>query len=137
MQRNVLGTGAVVLVLGVAGCGGSGSLSRADFVKQANAVCTKARTQAQSNRGNDLFGKILAYEHQTTSGIDGLKPPSELKGNVDQYVKGQNAFIAYVEQFQAAVKAKQSTKPLEKQGAKLQTQQAKLARGLGLTDCHL
>jgi len=136
VRRNVLGTGAVVLVLGMAGCGGSSSLSRADFVAQANKVCKQATTAIRRNRG-DIFTKVLAYEHQTTSGISGLKPPSELKSTVDQFVRGQNAFIGYVQQFEAASKAKQSTKALQAQGTKLQAQQSKLVRELGLTDCHL
>jgi hypothetical protein len=136
LRRNVLGTGAAVLVLGVTGCGGSSQLSRADFVAQANKICKQASAAVQRSRGG-VFTKVVAYEHQTTSQIGNLKPPSELKGSVSQFMRAQDALVAYVQQFQAAVNAKQSTKSLEKQGSTLQQQGAKLARELGLTDCHL
>jgi hypothetical protein len=47
-----LGCAALILGLLVAGCGGSGDdegASRADFVRQANAVCFKANSKAGSS----------------------------------------------------------------------------------------
>lgn len=105
------------LVLVVA-CGGgtSGGLPKADYLKQAEVICTKANADQKAVKTptavTDLapyVAKILALADSATKAIDALQPPKADRANLDAKVlrplKGQLAAgHVYSDQVAAAAK---------------------------------
>ncbi len=96
MHRRVAGMVAVSIAFGIASCGGSDSLSKADFVSQATAMCKQAQKQAQimqtaskDNEGRlvQLANAALARHRKLVDKLDTLEPPSELSAGYAEYVK--------------------------------------------------
>jgi hypothetical protein len=83
------------------GCGSSTpTLSRAEFVRRANASCQQARTEfatlarnanrthASASSGRAQFAKLL---HDEENALRALHPPDNLKGTYDQFVAARSA----------------------------------------------
>jgi len=90
------------LAAGAAGCGGSQTLSRAEFVKRADAVCARTRADAlamlrgviaeqQAGRLSEAQvlararPKLIAFERHQLRELTALKAPSELQGTFAQW----------------------------------------------------
>jgi hypothetical protein len=56
---------AVIAATMLAGCGGDGRLSHADFVKRADAVCSAYRSAAGSIARPRTYAQIVAYVNKT------------------------------------------------------------------------
>jgi hypothetical protein len=92
------GAGASLLVTAVlaAGCGSSGSsssVSKADFVSKANAICTKVNNQIAAlpkiSSAQDLLStgpKELAYASQGIAQLKALQMPDSIKSQVTQWI---------------------------------------------------
>src|SRR3569832_709981 len=112
MDRKVLGAAVAALVLAMAGCGSSATLSRADFTKQANAICTKRRAaiaKAQSQHRNDFKGTVKQVLPQYSKSVDqlaGLKAPAEVKPRLAQLVAIERAQLRRIE---AAIAGRRAT----------------------------
>jgi hypothetical protein len=105
MDRKVLGAVLAMLALGATGCGGgTGTLSRADFVKQANAICKRrtaqiAMTEARHRRSfragvTAALPLIVKSEEE----LRALKPPAELKGRYDELIAIERAQLQRIRQ---------------------------------------
>ena len=95
-----LACAAAVAAGGLAGCGGGddASLSREEFVAQANQICADgtARIEAAvpadtsgppSGAGGERFYETIVDETQgTVDGIAALDPPDEIRADVDAMV---------------------------------------------------
>ena len=139
MHGKVAGALVVALALALASCGGSSTLSKADFVKQANAACAKARKDAEKARGKGIAGfadRVEQYANEKTKGIEALKPPDELKASYTEYTGVLKQRSDLISRLVVSLKArKRISKPDEKAVAELQRKEESAARALGLTTC--
>jgi hypothetical protein len=142
MQRKVAGAlvVALALALGTAGCGGSGPLTKAEFVKQGNAACIKARTRAEripvdpkAKGVESLLAKAAAYEHAKLAGIEALAPPDELQVRYEQFKHAVAARGAFFKK--SSGRTIKSLDAISVEFAELQKQEDETARALNLTKC--
>ena len=136
MHRKVAVAMAAVLALGVASCGGSDPLTKAEFTKQANAVCVKARARIERMKGAGgeiaaLMQKGVAYERAKADGIRALDAPDELKAAITEYTHAITARGAY---FEKASRRKKADFGVEFTEAT--TREDELAKSLGLRKCQ-
>lgn len=128
-----------VLALGIASCGGSGSLSRADLVKQARAICTERRTGIEALRRRyprDLARLIVAavpLMERGTSKLADLNPPKEMEAEYHRFVTDQRAEIAEIRRAIAAFKAHRRSPPGPSTG--VTQRRTDLKHKLGLDTC--
>jgi hypothetical protein len=88
------------LVLAMVGCGSSKPLTRAEFVKQADAICAKGRTELES-----VFAKFKEHKlsraqarseyfkllHANVDKLGKLHPPKEMQATYVTFVKARRA----------------------------------------------
>ncbi|MGB2710926.1 MAG: hypothetical protein WBC33_05360 [Conexibacter sp.] len=86
---------AVVLALAVASCGGSDSLTKAEFVKEARATCKAAERDSKGLVGvknksrEDMidFAKSLVADHRKlVDRLDAIEPPDEVATTYARYL---------------------------------------------------
>jgi hypothetical protein len=102
---------AAALALAVGGCGGSSTLSKAEFVKRAEAVCVRLRNEgfallktAESQRKAQhlseaqvkarLAPKVAAVEARQLRNLAALNPPSELQTTYVQWRRVLGAMLS-------------------------------------------
>ncbi len=108
----------VVLLLGGAACSSSGGtpLSKAEFTKQANAICTRVNKQVDSVTGGNLktaspseqadaLDKFVGYGSQATKDLEDLKPPKDIADDVKTAVDLQKQGIDKVKALSDEVRA--------------------------------
>jgi hypothetical protein len=93
--RSVLACAVVVLVLGLAGCGGEPPLDRNEFLRKANAECATLKTasedfqkaQQPTATGGDVAKFLRKAAHRLrrlVRRVDALVPPDDMEENVDK-----------------------------------------------------
>ena len=139
MDRKGVGAAVAVLALGIASCGGSAALSRAELTKRANAIC-KHRTAkinaAQVRRKGSTTAFMAAALPIASKSLDelaALKPPASLKSKYDQFMTGERSQIGTVRRALAALRAGRRPGPGESVGDL--HRQAQVTRDLGLEAC--
>lgn len=100
MHWRALSATAVAIAIVVAGCGGSSgiegspaALTRAEFARQADAVCASTLEDIQQQSGEASNGKMTADAAKVfsatidaeLSALEKLEPPSELSSAFDGY----------------------------------------------------
>jgi len=130
----------VALVLGLASCGGSRPLSRADLVKQANAICRQRAADIAATRKRvhtrdfaTFVAAALPVADRAASKLEGLKPPKELTSAYSRWTAGVRAQVTQIKRALAALRAHRRVPNGE--GLAAAEREAKLARQLGLTGC--
>ena len=93
MHRKVAAALVAALALGVASCGGSEPLTRAQLVRQLETACRQAQERAEeagrSARGEGgFFEAVLAGQRVLVERVEGLEPPDELRDDVDTLESG-------------------------------------------------
>lgn len=87
MERKLVATGTAALALAIVGCGSTGPMTRAEFMKQANAICTHRKaltTAAAANHSGNITAMVAADVPALQDGIrrlEGLHPPAEFKSD--------------------------------------------------------
>jgi hypothetical protein len=135
MTKNGLKVVAAVAALGVAGCGGSSNkaLSYSDFSTKANDICKSVSSKTDSI-GSKLTGeaasdapvydKLIPAVQQGRDDLAKLKPPEQLKADLNSFLSITDQQIANAKKAQAAAKAGdqsgyiaivKATQPLQKQ----------------------
>lgn len=147
MRRSPLLVLAAALAL--AGCGGSGgksggTLTKAEFVAQANAICKdyEARIDALGEPGSvddlvDLAAKAKPIAESGVAQLRALKPPEELQTRYDEYLATGDVNVALLAQLGIAAKAGDFA-AIEKVGTEGEDNSDKahgIAAELGLTEC--
>jgi hypothetical protein len=140
MHRKGIGALVVVLALALAGCGGSDSSSKTDFVKQANAACTKARTDAEKARGRGIVAfanRVLLYQRNKLKAIEAITPPDELKASYADFRVALSQRTDLIVGLVAQVKArKRISKQDERTFENLRAREEKAAMALGAIKCR-
>jgi hypothetical protein len=135
MDCKLLGAVAAALVLVFAGCGSSKPLSRADYVKQANAICARRRAMiaaTQKRHGHDFKGAIKEALPGYTKSVDqlaGLKGPADVRAKMAQIVTIERAQISRVK---AALDGRRASNTEDGRATQRGTA---LKQQLGLTAC--
>lgn len=144
MDRKVVGAAVAAVALAAGGCGsGSSTLSRAEFVKRANAACTQAQTAATrpggaSTRGIEAFAnRVMTGLKVESDGFSRLNPPKEMQSTFVAYRQDLAQFEGLVTRYVAAVKARNrtQTEALNRQATALNQQRQAHIRTLGLRNC--
>jgi hypothetical protein len=102
--------GAVVIVL-AAGCGSSSRLSREEYSKQADAICTKynAKIKALGQPGTvralpGYVDKALPIARKGTDELRGLKPPKDEEKTAKEWLDQNDSVVAAMERLRDAAK---------------------------------
>ena len=149
MRRTLLLSLAGLAALALAGCGGGGdtaggTLTKAEFVAQANAICKDydARIDALGEPGSieDLVGlaeKAKPIAEDGVAKLRALKAPEDLQASYDEYLATGDVNIELVVQLGEAAKSG-DVAAIEKIGTEGEENADKahgIAAELGLTDC--
>jgi hypothetical protein len=109
-MRSIL-AGAAVVILLVAGCGGSKRLSREEYSKQADAICTKynAEIKALGQPGSvralpGYVDKALPIARKGTDELRGLKPPKDAEKTAKEWLDQNDSVVAAMERVRDAAK---------------------------------
>ena len=139
---------ALAPVLLTTGCGGDSHLSRAQFVKQANAICveyeqkvTRAMAGIDPGDQSQLAGaidKALPVIRKGNAKLRELSPPEELQERFDRWLMIAADEVAAAAQLRDALKSKDA-REMQRAFAKLRASDAgqdRIAReDLGLSRC--
>jgi hypothetical protein len=101
----------------VAGCGGGGSsnakLSRADFVKKADAICADYNSKTAKLGTPNSYDAIVTYAQElqkiakeSVGKFKQLNPPDDERANWKAYAKSGDELIATAKQLEQAGKKK-------------------------------
>lgn len=133
MERRTWCTGVVTVAIGVAGCGGSGPLSRKDFVKRGNDICKREIASIRAaGSGAKTFAELVKRGTPIMASavrqLGTLRPPAELK---TKYARLLTIERARLQQAREAV-ARGSARPIP---TSVLHEEAHLGQELGLTRC--
>jgi len=136
MERKLVACGAALALALVAGCGSSGPLTRAEFAKQASAMCVhrdavERRLIAQSHGDYRRAIRAALPELEADAGrLASLRPPASLRSAYTQILALERAAIASARQLLAG-----RTPSLRDDGAPLHRHEA-LRIELGMAACN-
>ena len=99
MERAVLIAVVGAIAFAAAGCGGSKTLSRAELVKQVNAICKQreARTEAVAARAKTLLvaeQRALPIVSKSVDDLGALKPPASVRAKYARFVAYERTMLA-------------------------------------------
>jgi hypothetical protein len=165
LKRTAAGLAAIALSAGVlAGCGSSGdtasseatttaaALTKAEFVTQANAICTKIEAslgslneQADSESladAKDALAKASAAAEEGVAEMKALVPPADLQAAHDTLVQTSSESIALMDKLVSTAESAESgnvdTAGIDasiEEAFALAEKQSAAAKELGLSDC--
>jgi hypothetical protein len=143
--------GVVVLVVALASCGGSssGTLTHAQLVSKANAICAQRNAQiaalpralanpTTAKSTAQVIGDVLAIDRPLIAQLQALKPPAADKATWSQAMATNNNIVQITKQLQAAAQANNETQ-FRQVGSQLSPLAQKLTgyqKQLGLTECE-
>ena len=100
--------GATVIVL-AAGCGSSSRLSREEYSKRADAICTKynAKIKALGQPGSiralpGYVDKALPIARKGTDELRGLKPPKDEEKTAKEWLDQNDSVVGSMERLRGA-----------------------------------
>lgn len=145
----------VVLMLGVAGCGGSDSVTKAEFVRQADAKCKQVQTKitsimvsAQSGEGGgksnvELASEAVALRVSLTKDLAAVDAPESLAADYDRFIEVRRTIDGYTQKAVDAAapdskgeaEAGTSEADFTQRGSAEAHESASLATKLGLKVC--
>jgi len=128
----------------VAGCGGDKELSKADFTKQANAVCSTYNAEVkkigQPASMDDLpatADKVVAQFGTLISDLNDIKAPKDQADDFKALIKTAEDAKAQTQKLSDAAKSKDeaAVNKLADESATADKKSDALANKLGLTEC--
>jgi hypothetical protein len=135
---------AVVLALAACGDDGADRLSRDEYVRAADAICTEyedrlARLENPRNLAGlaRLADEALPIAREGVRRLRALRPPDELARRVRAWLERNDRNLRTIEQLRAAARAGDETRvqELASAGADNEAAADRLARELGLAAC--
>lgn len=139
MERKLVATGTAALALAIAGCGSSGPMTRAEFTKQASAICTHRRTQlaaaAAAHHGSTAAIVAAAYPslQEAVKRLEGLRPPASLKADFESVMAFERLQVRAAQYYRSTGRVLKSS---TEDGPPLHRHEAMRAQ-LGMTACNL
>jgi hypothetical protein len=135
-----------LLAAGAAGCGGSGRLSKQDFVAKANGICSRytARIKAAVGKvGNTpeaigtAMNKAIPLLETADGDLNRLKPPKSLDSEYAQWKATNSRQVEDFKKIRAAAKARNVTvfRTVSNDLAAITEESNRLANQLGLKAC--
>ena len=101
----------VVVLAVVAGCGGSSRLSKAEYAKRADAICTKynAKLKALARPTNisalpDYVDKALPLARKGDDELRALKPPKDEEQTAKEWLDQSDSVVGSMERLRDAAK---------------------------------
>jgi len=101
----------VVVLAVVAGCGGSSRLSKAEYAKRADAICTKynAKLKALARPTNisalpDYVDKALPLARKGDDELRALKPPKDEEQTAKEWLDQNDSVVGSMERLRDAAK---------------------------------
>ena len=141
----------VTIAVSLAGCGGSssGTLTHAQLVSKANAICAQRNAQiaalprtlanpTTAKSTAELVGDVLAIDRPLIAKLQALKPPASDKAVWSQAMTTNNNIVQVTKQLQAAAQANNEGQ-FRQVGSQLSPLAQKLTgyeTQLGLTVCE-
>lgn len=152
MHRKVAGLVAAALALGAASCGGDEPLTKAEFIRQADAVCVESRrvgTAEQSKlSGNgasmrEVVDKALEVKQTLAADLAEIEPPESLAASYKAYLRtlklntslSREIVASIGDAGEESVKAGSPTAKLATRRDAVTHETVRLAKAMGLTDC--
>ena len=137
---------ALLAAVLVAGCGGGGGsrLSRADYAKQADKICStynaklNALPQPKSQAELSAFvGKAVPLVSDASDRLAELKPPQDEQRIADSWNQANSDIVRALERLRDAAKAKNNAKMQTAlaDGNKANSRANTLAKTLGMNAC--
>ena len=137
---------ALLVALLVAGCGGGGGdgLSRADYAKQADKICStynaKLNALPQPKNQTELTGfvdKAVPLVSDASDRLSELKPPQDEQRIADAWNRANSDIVRALERLRDAAKAKNNAKMQTAlaDGNKANARANTLAKTLGMNAC--
>jgi hypothetical protein len=142
--------------LAICGCGGSSgssnasgssgsskTLTRAELITKANAICARVNTKRASTHYRTLpevarsAPRLASYEQAAAAELGKLVPPAEMSNDWQQIVANARALAGYTLQIGEYAKAKNvaAAQPLLTSIRASNHQLVATARAVGLTEC--
>lgn len=138
MNRQLSVLPGIVLALGLAGCGGTDPLTKAQFIKRGNAVCQQAEHRAGRTGGTGLEGMVssqVVNEQAKVAGMAALSPPATLEATFAQYKAVLKQQRATFERFLTVIRAGERPHASLVKREEMQTREEELAGALHLARC--
>ncbi len=144
MRRALVGAAVVALL--VAACGAGGGASKADYVKQANAVCRDAAKQVAALRipGRadvtampKAAAEVVAVQRRALDRLRAIKPPKADRARIAKWVALVDQTIDQADLSAAAQKHGDIQRAItaNANGSALDRRADEIARGYGLRMC--
>lgn len=126
----------------LAGCGGSGRLSQAEFRSQANAVCKRANDQLASLPSARTFEAVAPTVDRLTriangelSDLKKLKPPKADELKLELFLNDLRSGVAKLPELKAAAQARDRARARSVLREIASNPSDKDAQALGLSEC--
>ncbi|HEX8104162.1 MAG TPA: hypothetical protein VF533_16205 [Solirubrobacteraceae bacterium] len=135
---------SLLLALLLAGCGGGGELSQAEFKKKGNAACQKFLDASRKIKEPQAIGDIPDYAEQAKPHFDTLiedlnelEPPKKFEADYKKLVDSAETARDRLSDVQKAAKAKDEPRlqELATEAGKADKASDELAGKVGLTAC--
>jgi hypothetical protein len=141
-----------LLALGVASCGGSkhtgtrassgsGKPTAESFVRDADAVCTRATKVLLSPRTKDQVAyieSVVAWQHRKIDGMVRVQPPPEMRSLFKRYLVRMKARGALFDRYVKIVRAGRTPGKIDNEAGDRLSEERHLAEALELNhDCSL
>ncbi len=143
MKRILVGAAAGMLLVA---CGGGGGMSKADYVKQANAVCRDAAKQVAALRipaRADIASmpkaaaNVVAVQRKAVDRLRAIRPPKHDRAEIAEWIALVDQTIDQADVSARAQKDDDITRAItaNANGTALDRRADQLARGYGLRMC--
>ena len=135
---------AVLAASVLAGCGGDDRLSKAEFAKRGNAICTAYNKKVKALGSPDSMAEIPDYVDRAIPLLDdarkqlsALEPPTDYEKDFDAYVSAADGAKAHARELAAAA-SENDQQALQRVAAEADRDKKAsdaAARRVGLTTC--
>jgi hypothetical protein len=146
-MRFVVASVALLVVLGVPGCGGDGDKNKASFVERADVVCSEAEQEIsrvpQPQDPTDplqlanFLERAVPVAKEQNAELKELERPAEQKAQIDELIAALDAEVDAAERMLAAAKSedRQAIQQLLTESGLASAQAKRAAEGLDMAVC--
>ena len=134
----------LVSLLAASGCGGDDRLSRAEYVREADAICEKYEKRLEEVREPQSLAEVPGYVDEARpvveegiSELRDLEPPEDVQPKVDRWLSKNEQNLARIDDLSEAAEANDEQTVRDALGklAENEEEADRLARDIGLRAC--